>query len=205
MYLKNLNALYIDMERNGADSVVFAVQVENHPFSCTFATVIGEFHLFATALGENPFTIDIQVDSAFNVTNGFYLPNDLYKKLISYLGIKTGWKNSFRPISFIQKLDSATPTRYNGNHPTRHDIAALAMTTNPKKYDDVDKPYFCGWHRNPVGKSVQEKNRNKSLLYFSPEEVELRTKLNMSSCWSANPNEEVLIALNQLVADEEVP
>lgn len=28
MYLKNLNALYIDMQKNGADSVVFAAQVE---------------------------------------------------------------------------------------------------------------------------------------------------------------------------------
>ena len=33
MYLKNLNALYIDMQKNGADSVVFAAQVEGHPFS----------------------------------------------------------------------------------------------------------------------------------------------------------------------------
>lgn len=67
MYLKNLNALYIDMQKNGADSVVFAAQVEGHPFSCAFATVTGEFHLFVTTLGENPFTIDIQVDSNFNV------------------------------------------------------------------------------------------------------------------------------------------
>lgn len=39
MYLKNLNALYIDMQKNGADSVVFAAQVEGHPFSCAFATL----------------------------------------------------------------------------------------------------------------------------------------------------------------------
>lgn len=77
MYLKNLNALYIDMQKNGADSVVFAAQVEGHPFSCVFATVTGEFHLFVTTLGEDPFTIDIQVDSNFNVANGLYLPNDL--------------------------------------------------------------------------------------------------------------------------------
>lgn len=77
MYLKNLNALYIDMQKNGADSVVFAAQVEGHPFSCAFATVTGEFHLFVTTLGEDPFTIDIQVDSNFNVANGLYLPNDL--------------------------------------------------------------------------------------------------------------------------------
>lgn len=90
MYLKNLNALYIDMQKNGADSVVFAAQVEGHPFSCAFATVTGEFHLFVTTLGEDPFTIDIQVDSNFNVANGLYLPNDLYEKLAHYLGIKKG-------------------------------------------------------------------------------------------------------------------
>lgn len=50
MYLKNLNALYVDMQQNDADSVVFAAQVEGHPFSCTFATVTSEFHLFVTAL-----------------------------------------------------------------------------------------------------------------------------------------------------------
>lgn len=51
MYLKNLNALYVDMQQNDADSVVFAAQVEGHPFSCTFAKVIGTLHLFVTALG----------------------------------------------------------------------------------------------------------------------------------------------------------
>lgn len=205
MYLKNLNALYIDMQKNGADSVVFAAQVEGHPFSCAFATVTGEFHLFVTTLGEDPFTIDIQVDSNFNVANGLYLPNDLYEKLAHYLGIKKGRGAPFRSISFIQKLDSVTPTKYNGNCPARHDVAALAMAASPEKYDDIDKRYFCGWHRNPAGKSVREKNRNKSLLYFPAKEVEMRKKLNMSSCWSANPDDEVLIALNQLVADEDIP
>ena len=79
------------------------------------------------------------------------------------------------------------------------------MAASPEKYDDIDKRYFCGWHRNPAGKSVREKNRNKSLLYFPAKEVEMRKKLNMSSCWSANPDDEVLIALNQLVADEDIP
>lgn len=204
MYLKNLNALYVDMQQNDADSVVFAAQVEGHPFSCTFATVTSEFHLFVTALGKNPFTIDIQVDSNFNVASGLYLPNDLYEKLAHYLGVKKGRGATFRPISFIQKLDYVTPTRYNGNCPARHNVAVLAMTTNPKKYDDIDKPYFCGWYRNPAGKSVREKNRNKSLLYFSAKEVELRTRLNMSSCWSDNPDDEVLTALNQLVADKDI-
>ena len=132
MYLKNLNALYIDMQKNGADSVVFAAQVEGHPFSCAFATVTGEFHLFVTTLGEDPFTIDIQVDSNFNVANGLYLPNGLYEKLAHYLGIKKGRGAPFRPISFIQKLDSVTPTKYNGNCPARHDVAALAMAASPE-------------------------------------------------------------------------
>lgn len=119
-----------------------------------------------------------------------------------------GLKKAGEPPSvqsvFSRKLDYVTPTKYNGNCPARHDVAALAMTTNPKKYDDIDKPYFCGWHRNPAGKSVREKNRNKSLLYFSTKEVELRTRLNMSSCWSDNPDDEVLTALNQLVADKDI-
>lgn len=103
MYLKNLNALYVDMQQNDADSVVFAAQVEGHPFSCTFAKVIGTLHLFVTALGQNPFTIDIQVDNNFNVASGLYLPNDLYEKLAHYLGVKKGRGAAFRPISFIQK------------------------------------------------------------------------------------------------------
>ena len=38
MYLKNLNALYVDMQQNDADSMVFAAQVEGHPFSGTSFT-----------------------------------------------------------------------------------------------------------------------------------------------------------------------
>ena len=39
MYLKNLNALYVDMQKNDADSVVFAAQVEGHPFSLSGARI----------------------------------------------------------------------------------------------------------------------------------------------------------------------
>lgn len=44
MRLVNLNALYIDMQQHNADSMVFAAQVTGHPFSCTFAKVIGTIH-----------------------------------------------------------------------------------------------------------------------------------------------------------------
>lgn len=44
MRLVNLNALYIDMQQHNADSMVFAAQVKGHPFSCTFAKVIGTLH-----------------------------------------------------------------------------------------------------------------------------------------------------------------
>ena len=90
MHLTNLNSLYVDMQQHNADSMVFAVQIEGHPFSCTFAKVIGTHHLFVTTLGQNPFTIDIQVDNNFNVISGLFLPNDIYEKLREYLEIKTG-------------------------------------------------------------------------------------------------------------------
>ena len=205
MRLVNLNALYIDMQQHNADSMVFAAQVEGHPFSCTFAKVIGTLHLFVTALGQNPFTIDIQVDNNFNVINGLFLANDIYEKLRVCLEIKTGWENPFRPANFIQNLDAVTPTKFNGNRPTRHEVAALSVATSPNLYEDADKIYFCGWRKNPAGSSVSRKNQNKSLLYFPAKEVELRTELNMSSCWSANPNEEALNALNQLIADNIIP
>lgn len=181
MRLVNLNALYIDMQQHNADSMVFAAQVTGHPFSCTFAKVIGTLHLFVTALGQNPFTIDIQVDNNFNVINGLFLANDIYEKLRVYLEIKTGWENPFRPANFIQNLDAVTPTKFNGNRPTRHEVAALSVATSPNLYEDADKIYFCGWRKNPAGSSVSRKNQNKSLLYFPAKEVELRTKLNMSS------------------------
>lgn len=205
MRLVNLNALYIDMQQHNADSMVFAAQVTGHPFSCTFAKVIGTLHLFVTALGQNPFTIDIQVDNNFNVINGLFLANDIYEKLRVYLEIKTGWENPFRPANFIQNLDAVTPTKFNGNRPTRHEVAALSVATSPNLYEDADKIYFCGWRKNPAGSCVSRKNQNKSLLYFPAKEVELRTELNMSSCWSANPNEEALNALNQLIADNIIP
>lgn len=205
MRLANLNALYIDMQQHNADSMVFAAQVEGHPFSCTFAKVIDTLHLFVTALGQNPFTIDIQVDNNFNVINGLFLANDIYEKLREYLEIKTGWENPFRPANFIQNLDTVTPTKFNGNRPTRHEVAALSVATSPNLYEDADRIYFCGWRKNPAGSFVSRKNQNKSLLYFPAKEVELRTELNMSSCWSANPNDEVLNALNQLITDNIIP
>lgn len=157
------------------------------------------------SLGTESISIDIQVDNNFNVINGLFLANDIYEKLRVYLEIKTGRENPFRPANFIQNLDAVTPTKFNGNRPTRHEVAALSVATSPNLYEDADKIYFCGWRKNPAGSSVSRKNQNKSLLYFPAKEVELRTELNMSSCWSANPNEEALNALNQLIADNIIP
>lgn len=145
------------------------------------------------------------MDNNFNVINGLFLANDIYEKLREYLKIKSGWENPFRPANFIQNLDTVTPTKFNGNRPTRHEVAALLVATSPNLYEDADRIYFCGWRKNPAGSSVSRKNQNKSLLYFPAKEVELRTELNMSSCWSANPNDEALNALNQLIADNIIP
>lgn len=111
MRLVNLNALYIDMQQHNADSMVFAAQVKGHPFSCTFAKVIGTLHLFVTALGQNPFTIDIQVDNNFNVINGLFLANDIYEKLRVYLEIKTGWENPFSSRQLHSEFGRCNPNK----------------------------------------------------------------------------------------------
>lgn len=166
MRLVNLNALYIDMQQHNADSMVFAAQVKGHPFSCTFAKVIGTLHLFVTALGQNPFTIDIQVDNNFNVINGLFLANDIYEKLRLYLEIKTGRENPFRPANFIQNLDAVTPTKFNGNRPTRHEVAALSVATSPNLYEDADKIYFCGWRKILLGVLLVERIRTRACFTF---------------------------------------
>lgn len=204
MYLAHLHELYKDMKAHEADSAVFAVSIEKCPFSCTLAIIQESFHLFITALGENPFTIDVALDRNFNTLERFYLPLDLYRKLREYLGIKDGGKEPFRTTAFLQSVDNATPVRFNGNRSTGAETARLAMVANPDLYEDIDKPYFCGWHKNPASYSVREKNIRNSLLRFPKREVEIRTQMNMSSCWSANPDEENLDALNHLIADESI-
>lgn len=119
MYLAHLHELYKDMKAHEADSAVFAVSIEKHPFSCTLAIIQESFHLFITALGENPFTIDVALDRNFNTLERFYLPLDLYRKLREYLGIKDGGKEPFRTTAFLQSVDNATPVRFNVD--TSHD------------------------------------------------------------------------------------
>lgn len=189
------------MNAKKIEAVIYPVSINGHGFSCTFSIVSSPYHLFITTLGANPFTIDFEIDG-FDIPKTLTLPKDIYSKLCKYLNLHYDAKNPFRPIKFLIEINTKTPQQSNDKPVKKSDLVRLTMASHPDMFSDeeAEKPYFCGWKTNSIGRSVRDINFQKTLQYFSREEAEMRRKLNQSSCWSADPSEERLDLLNQLIS-----
>lgn len=205
MYLANLHALHKDMVTHEAKTCVFAARVNKKPFNCTFTEISFPYYLYITSLGEHPFTIPLKIDSyGFYIRDGQYIDSELYERLCDYLELRRNDNSKFRPVDFFKDIDIATPRVFNGRTAAQHQVTQNFMDTHPDEFTDEDrrKPYFCGWQNDGISKHVTYSNRLKSLTCFPQEEVDLRTKLNQSSCWTNNPDKERLDLINQRIAED---
>lgn len=57
-----------------------------------------------------------------------------------------------------------------------------------KDVEESDKVYWCGWRQNPPGKHQSEANYQKTLRWLGGEIAELCRSMNVSTCWSADPD-----------------
>lgn len=177
----------------------FPAKISGKGFSCTFSIVSYPSHLFATSLGRSPFTTDIPIFS-FEV-DALTISREKYALLCKYLELKWDKSNPFRPVKFLCDINACAPVRFSGNAVSRSALVGLMMKSNEEAYaDDGKKIYFCGWMTNPSWKSVSNENYNKTLQYFPEEEASARREKNQSSCWSANPKDENLNALNEFIS-----
>ena len=102
--------------------------------------------------------------------------------------------NPFIPREFIIQLDGVFPKEYKKAE-TRECIRAICQANNT---DEGDKIYFAGW-RHWTQKHTQDDNMEKSAMLVGFRNAMRLQKNNISSCWSADKDEEDLSKLNEWI------
>lgn len=140
--LNNLRCLYLDMKKEGQTAVTFQCKYNNrYCFSCIFIADEEGKVLYISSLGDNSFTLKVNVKSDFSIDK-FGLDKETYVKLCEYLELKYNPDNPFIPRKFIIQLDGVFPKEYKKAE-TRECIRAICQANNT---DEGDKIYFAGWN-----------------------------------------------------------
>lgn len=194
MHLQNLENLYANMHGQGDTAITFHCRYNNTPgFSCIFIADENGKILYISSLGENSFTIKIQIKNDFNI-EGFKLDNDIYNKLCKYLQLTYNLDNPFIPTNFLANLDKNIPNVY--NKATRAQcVEAISKANN---LCDEDKIYFTGWKKWHE-KTTSDDNMEKTAILVGFESAKRLQNNNISSCWTADANDEDLSKINQWI------
>lgn len=188
--MMNLLSHRSNMKRLGQTRSIFKMDLYKKPFSCIFVIDCQPNILYITALGANPFVIEVEVDNSCQVECS--LKNDDYNKLLKYLNLKYDPKNHFKPINFFTILDKNTPYLFE-KAPKYSDCLVLASKNH--KIKEADQIYFIGWRNNSANESVSPDNNLKTRLAFGDHMADISIKNNISSRWSPYPEDEDLSKL----------
>lgn len=185
--LNNLQDLHKTMRLKGEDSSRFSIKICNKSFSCIFLTDINPYRLYLFTLGENPIYFEFSIDE--NYIPQSYIDN--FSALLRYLEIKYDKNHTFKPNDFYEMLNKQlTKDIVLERVPYTYKIQIASHT---REINEANKIYFCGWKTNANGKV---RNYQKTLVAFGKEIADMSKKINKSSCWTDNANDERLKLLN---------
>ncbi len=189
MVLENLKLLHKEMQKNNEVRIHYTITYNNIELDIIFFTDDKPFELLVGAIGTRESFI-FKVEYGYKINT--YLNGDEYRRLCNLLGIEYDPNNKFYPSSFFNSLDNQTPiTLQNTGKPS-----TIKIGNYRKVHEEEDKLYFCGWFDNvKVGKHVRPKNLQKTLTLLGKDKYELCKRKNVSSCWSADPQKEILVEL----------
>lgn len=193
--LHQLEPIINEMEANEITKCIFTVQYNAHPFSCIFTIKPIPLYLYITSVGEAPFCIEREIGRDFTIST--MLSNEEYHNLVRYLNLHYNKSNPFRPVAFFQSLDGQMN---NINFAEARYSDFLRVVRLNRTVEEADKIYFCGWRNNPQGYHVSQRNLEKTRLAFGDKIADKSRKLNLSSCWTNNEDEENLAKLNDFIA-----
>lgn len=196
-HFQHLELLSTNMKSKKMPKCVFAFKYNSHSFSCVFAIDVIPFCLYITSLGETPFCIERTVYKDFTIST--FLHKEEYSKLVRYLGLHYDKNNHFMPEAFFHSLDKQMKSA-NIAEIRSSDLLKIARINH--KIEEENKIFFCGWKHNDSHKRhVSPCNLEKTRLAFGCDISNKCRELNISSCWTDNPNDETLSQLNDLIAD----
>ncbi|MDE7430959.1 MAG: hypothetical protein K2N34_03460 [Lachnospiraceae bacterium] len=188
-----LKILHEDMKKKKEKRATFPFEYNKKNFSCIFLTDMTPYRLYLTTLGKNPEVYELEIKKGYLVA--CYM--DDYKRLVAYLELKYDPNHKFVPRDFFEALNKKIPKEFQ-QKPLYMDVIRVA--SKRRDIEEPNKIYFCGWRRNPNGKSVSENNYEKTRNAFGEEIARMSKSKNISSCWTDNQSEEEIGKLNEIVA-----
>lgn len=193
-FFSNLKVLHKDMKRVNETRATFPFSYNERTFSCIFLADVTPYRLYLTTLGMYPIVFELEIRKGYLVNTHF--ERDDYSALVEYLGIRYDPEHKFVPIDFLTALNAGIPLEFK-KKPRYSEVVLIA--SNTRNIEDPDKPYFCGWRRNPAKDSVSDENFQKTLVAFGDEMARSSRAKNISSCWTATSEKELLEKLNYIV------
>lgn len=190
----SLRTLHEDMKENNEISASFNFNYNNRGFACIFLGDVNPMILYLCTVGEAREVFEIAIDE--NYMTDTYI--DDYRRLIEYLNLKFDPNHKFKPVDFFEVLNRNIPKTFQ-RAPDYKEIVKVASKT--REIEEADKIYFLGWYRNKVGKSVRDKNLEKTRLAFGREIADISKRTNRSSCWTDEEGLENMEAFNDIFID----
>ena len=189
MQFLHLQDIYRDMLLQGRNADVFNVRYNRHPFRCMFLAEEKQKTLFICTTGENAFVIRLELNDHFECSA--HLDQKTYSNLCHYLGLHYDPGHPFKTSEFFLELDSLFPRQC-----TDFPAPAERATIINRSFSNELKPYFKGWIPWKK-KHTSEENMYLTASLIGFRDAERCKQANISSAWSANPDDENLDALNE--------
>ncbi|MEH6908830.1 DUF6037 family protein [Neobacillus drentensis] len=182
MKLNGLKELYQCMKQQKIERYKFDFIYQSVQFDVLY--FIDEIpNILAFGIKQHNYYFEIPVGKDFEITA--YLNE--YHKFCKIMGFEYNPDSHYKPAYFFEEFNKNIPK--------------IALPTNvPKpsqvaiyrdKVEEAAKIYFVKWRDNSkVGHKVSTENLEKTRLLLSYKAYRMCKEKNISSCWSANPEDE---------------
>lgn len=193
--MRNLQSLHNRLINEGLDSDVFNIQYNRRPLSCVYLIRDYANLLYLTTLGEIPYTIEFRIPDDFSAPK--YIDGEDYRAIASYFGFTGYTGRVFYPAQFLEEVDNIIDPI---PHRTARDTDIVRIIGGSHRLPIQDRPYFCGWRHNPTGHHVSNENYILTRAIVGEAIANDLRAANISSCWTANPDESCQITIANIVA-----
>jgi len=188
----NLESLYRNMCEQNKNRCKYNFEFLNKEFHCIFAIDNTPWKLYVFTLGIDPILLEVSVRDNFTINT--FIENSVFTKLCKYLELKFDPNKKFKPVVLFEALNKSIPAYFKQN-PAYHETLMAAPNI-----EEADKIYFVGTHFNPNDRRVTTQNYRKTSVAFGDKIAEKLKQSNISTCWSANPNDENRSRLSEILS-----
>ena len=182
MLLNGIKSLYLSMKKQHIDRYRFDYKNGKGDFDIFFFIDENPFVLLFGAKNAN-FYFEIEVKKGFNID--INLENEIYKKLIEFLGMGVSYEDPFSTFKFFEDFGLNIPTSA-----TQSNIAKPELIIKYRQnVEEVDKVFFWKWLDNTKqGNRVSHSNLDKTKKLLGIQAYKRCKFKNISSCWTDDKN-----------------